>query len=59
MTSSRYENIIDMGVWKTPYTTILPGLDLIMDIWKFKITNYEVRPSVYFQKMLGRRGVQV
>jgi hypothetical protein len=35
MISSGYEKIIDLGFWKTPYTTILPGLNLIMDIWKF------------------------
>jgi hypothetical protein len=32
MTSSVYEKNIDLGVWKTPYSTIFPGLNLIMDI---------------------------
>ncbi len=60
MTSFSYEKIIDLGFWKSKTLHYYsPRLNLIMDIWKFKITEYEVRASVYFQKMLGRRGVQV
>jgi hypothetical protein len=32
-----HEKVIDLSFWETPHTVILPMLDLVMNIWDFKI----------------------
>jgi hypothetical protein len=38
---------------------LFPSKGPIMDIWKFRITGYEVGTGVNFQKMMGTRGIQI
>jgi hypothetical protein len=56
MISSRYEKVIDIGFWETPYIVIIFELGLVTNIWKFKIIGYEVGVGVNFQKMLSKKG---
>jgi hypothetical protein len=52
-------------VWKVYWSKVFerhvtllfsPMLDLLMNIWHFKIIDYEVRINVNFSKMLGKMG---
>ncbi len=56
---SEYEKVIDLDFGETPQVVILPMLDLVMNIWNFKIIDYEAGMDVNFLKMLGKMGVRV
>lgn len=53
---SEHEKVIDLSFWETPHIVILPMLDLVMNIWDFKIIDYEAGMDVNFLKMLGKNG---
>jgi len=51
-----YEKVIDLGFWETPCTIILPRLGRVPNKSNFKITGYETRAGVKFQKMPTNKG---